>query len=163
MTQASSSTSNSSSSLSILGSSSADESFFESPGDSDEGFLTAPDDDAVEGTGAVPLGKEFPFLRNSTGPLLLVTWEEETGEFSALVFPAPVRFMLLNMSLTAPTLLEATPAEDGWPAPPPPPATALLPLGEVESLGLSLTWSKLSRPTGLGFGSGLGLGPESCC
>ena len=50
--------------------------------------------------------------------------------------------MLLNMSLTAPTLLEATPAEDGWPAPPPPPppATALLPLGEVESLGLSLTW-----------------------
>ena len=28
----------------------ADESFFESPGDSDEGFLTAPDDGAVEGT-----------------------------------------------------------------------------------------------------------------
>ena len=126
-------------------------SFFSRLGDSE--FDLAPEGFRAEAAlpaaaaptpGTVPRGKELPFLRNSTPPPPL-----ETGEFSALAPPLlPLRFMLLNMSRTAPTRLEPTLGPAVW-------GGAGFPLASFESF----TWSRFSRLTGRGLGSGLGLSP----
>lgn len=110
-----------------------------------------PDGIRADDPGAVPRGSELPFRRNST-PAAVAEAEalvapDVTGELSALpalLLLALVRFMLLNMSLTAPTRL---------PAPPPLPAWGLAVSFE------SLTWSRFRRDTGLGLGKGLGRSP----